>query len=383
LRVLHITAAYKPAFIYGGPTMSVAMLCEELAKAGVEVKVFTTTANGKKELLVKPNKQLMVDGVAVTYFKRITKDHTHFSPTLLQELNKHIKHFDIIHIHAWWNLVSIFSCLIAIAKGVPVIISPRGMLSNYSFANRNTGAKGLIHQLLGKRLLQKSHLHVTSDNEKEAVNRLFKPLSIANIPNFVKLGNIEDIDFVPPSPELKLLFFSRIEAKKGLDILIKALPHVFVPYSLTIAGHGEIEYINSLKELAVKNGVADNINWVGFYGDNKFELLQQHHLLVLPSHDENFGNVVIESLGVGTAVLLSRQVGLSTYVRENQLGWVCENTPELLANKINEIGGAASADLARIYQIAPSLVRRDFTGNTLTQKYIQYYRDILSAPTGK
>ena len=61
MRILHITASYKPAFIYGGPTMSVAKLCEALgglevrslgvkgfeAFNDIEVEVLTTTANGK------------------------------------------------------------------------------------------------------------------------------------------------------------------------------------------------------------------------------------------------------------------------------------------------------------------------------------------------
>jgi hypothetical protein len=57
--------------------MSVAKLSEQLVKAGCEVAVFTTTANGSTELPVKPNITTDIDGVDVTYFKRITKDHTH------------------------------------------------------------------------------------------------------------------------------------------------------------------------------------------------------------------------------------------------------------------------------------------------------------------
>ena len=60
--------------------MSVSMLSEQLAAAGIGVSVYATTANGTEELPVKTNSILNVDGVQVTYFKRITKDHTHFSP---------------------------------------------------------------------------------------------------------------------------------------------------------------------------------------------------------------------------------------------------------------------------------------------------------------
>ena len=142
--------------------MSVAKLSEELTKAGHEVTVLTTTANGKEELNVPIGKETLVDGVKVYYFKRLTKDHTHFSPslfwflhrTLKAEKRKTKKEEIIVHIHAWWNLVSIFSCLVAKLHGVKVVLSPRGMLTSYSLTNRNSKFKDAIHFFLGKSLLQ-------------------------------------------------------------------------------------------------------------------------------------------------------------------------------------------------------------------------------------
>jgi glycosyltransferase involved in cell wall biosynthesis len=377
LKILHITAAYKPAVIYGGPTMSVAMLCEELSKAGVAINVYTTTANGIRELAVDTAVPVNVDGVPVSYFKRITKDHTHFSPALLKALWKHAKEFDAIHIHAWWNLVSVLSCAIALARNVPVVVSPRGMLSSYSFNNKNIGAKGLIHKIMGKSLLNKSHLHTTSNHESEAVIKLIRPLSINALPNFVKLNTADTIDGIPRGDVLKLLFFSRIEEKKGLDILLNALKFITLPYHLTIAGDGDKSYINYLKSLT--GGIEDKITWAGFYDDDKFELLQQHHLLVLPSHDENFGNVVVESLSVGTAVLISEAVGLADYVKENNFGWICQTNVQSVIDAINNIGANGLATLSNIRQTAPAIVRNDFTGDALAQKYIRFYQQIIKA----
>ena len=93
MTTIQISAAYKPAYIYGGPTMSVAMLCETLSKTDLKLEVLTTTANGKSELPVTQNEPVEIDGVKVTYFKRLTKDHTHFSPALLLNLKQKIKTF--------------------------------------------------------------------------------------------------------------------------------------------------------------------------------------------------------------------------------------------------------------------------------------------------
>src|SRR5229473_2608083 len=50
LRVLHVSAYFAPAFRYGGPPRSVLGLCQALIRAGVDVEVFTTTANGDDPL---------------------------------------------------------------------------------------------------------------------------------------------------------------------------------------------------------------------------------------------------------------------------------------------------------------------------------------------
>ncbi|MCO5947689.1 XrtY-associated glycosyltransferase XYAG1 [Mucilaginibacter flavidus] len=376
MKVLQICAAYKPAYIYGGPTMSVAMLSEHLAKSGIYTEVYATTANGKEELPVEPGKPVIVDGVMVTYFKRLTKDHSHFSPALFKKLSREARGFDVIHIHAWWNLVSLFACAIAVIRKVPVVISPRGTLSIYSFNNKNTGKKSFVHYMIGRRLLNSCHIHVTSAYEAVAITDIVKPKTITNLPNFVKLPLKPTAVQVDPSI-FRLIFFSRIEQKKGLDILLNALPGVDFPYTLTIAGDGDTNYIHTLKALADKNRVAANINWIGFRGDEKFRLLAGHDLLVLPSHDENFGNVVIESLSEGTAVLTTPRVGLAGYIITNNFGWVCEPDAESLGIMINTIY-PNKEKLGIIRSTGPRIIRKDFDENKLVQRYTEMYNKIIN-----
>ena len=378
MKILEICAAYKPAYIYGGPTMSVSILSEQLVKAGVEIHVFATTANGKEELPVTPGETTLVDGVEVTYFERVTKDHSHYSPALLKALRAQAKSFDIIHIHAWWNLVSLFSALTGLLKGVPVVVSPRGTLSPYSFQNKNIGPKWAIHHLLGKYLLKRSYIHATSEREADAVSRLVKPKKIILVPNFIKLPEKGFLTEKKTGDVFKLIFFSRIEEKKGLDLLIKALPTLNIPYHLTIAGDGNKNYISTLKFLATETGVAENITWAGFKQDDKFDVLQAHDLFVLPSYDENFGNAVIESLSVGTPVLISRQVGLADYVENNGLGFTCQTSPESISDAINSITANRQNDLDRIRRSAPGLISDDFNEVALVKKYIAMYAQITS-----
>jgi glycosyltransferase involved in cell wall biosynthesis len=379
LKILHVTASYKPAYVYGGPIMSVAMLCEQLVKAGHEVHVYTTTANGSAELDVPTGKSVDVDGVPVTYFTRKTKDHSHLSPGLLKAVYRDAKKFDVVHIHAWWNLAVVLACFAALKRRVPVVISPRGTLSLYSFQNKNTAVKSLMHRM-SMPFLKRSHFHVTSVHEQEAVETVVTGKSITNIPNFVKLPPLKhNTPENQRSHVFKLLFFSRIEEKKGLDILIGSLKQITSPYQLTIAGSGNENYIDDLKALALQHQVSDQITWLGFVNDNKFDLLSQQDLFVLPSYDENFGNAVIESLSVGTPVLISKGVGLANYVIDNRLGWVCDNTEASVAAYINNIIDTETSSLNRIRQSAPQIIYHHFEGSALVKKYISMYQQITPA----
>lgn len=379
MKILHVVASYKPAYIYGGPIMSVAKLCENLVKAGHEVQVYTTTANGPAELDIPTGQPVNVDGVPVTHFTRITKDHSHFSPALFKAVYRDAKKFDLVHIHAWWNLAVVMAGFAAISKKVPLLISPRGTLSAYSFQNKNKVVKSLMHRI-SMPFLKRSHFHVTSVHEMEAVEALVKGKSITSLPNFVKLpplkiNNNENTRHGP----FKLLFFSRIEEKKGLDILIAALNLVTFPYHLTIAGSGNDDYINRIKTQAVNRGINHKITWVGFVNEGKFDLLHQHDLFVLPSYDENFGNAVIESLSTGTAVLISRGVGLAGYIAENRLGWVCDNNETSVAAHINKIIGNEAAALDRIRKNAPDIIYQHFEGEALVKKYTDMYQQIITS----
>ncbi len=379
MKILQISASYKPAYIYGGPTMSVSQLAENLVNyAGHKVTVYTTAANGKTELEVIPNSTHEINRVEVIYFKRLTKDHSHFSPQLYKALWQNINQFDIIHLHAWWHLVSVFSALICILKNKTFIVSPRGTLSNYSFNNKTTFIKKLFHKFIGKPILLKANFLLTSKKEEDDLKLLLKtPKTTFVLPNFVKMASSK---LKPPQPDFrvfKLLFLSRIEEKKGLEFLFKALQNCQIPYTLTVAGTGELSYVELLKNLAQKLNIQSQINWIGQVNpEYKFEVLNQHHLLVLPSYDENFANVVIESLSVGTAVLITQTVGLSDFVLEHNLGWICNQKPEDIKIKIEVIFNQ-SQQLQTIKKTAPIIIGNTFNSQNLSAHYVKYYETTL------
>ncbi|WP_207422781.1 XrtY-associated glycosyltransferase XYAG1 [Desertivirga brevis] len=415
MKIFQLNASYKPAYIYGGPTMSVSKLSEEISKQGNPIEVVTTSANGPGELEVELGKSVLVDGVKVTYYPRITKDHTHFSPQLLSALARKLKlskvsnESPVVHVHAWWNLVSMFSSWIARWKNIPVILSPRGTLSGYSFTNRNSGLKDYLHRFLGKGLLEYSYFHVTSEKEKRDIERLVKPKGVFVIPNFVRIPELtphpspsdsseqvllKEREKTTPHPDpsdqseqvllkerekntLRLLFISRVEEKKGLELLFESLKEFKANWTLDIAGSGEEVYVSKLKSFTEELGISGGINWLGHVNnEQKFDVMADHDVMVLPSFDENFANVVIECLSVGTSVLLTRNVGLADYVEAKELGWVCERTKDDLLSQLFKISSSREK-IEEIRANAPLIIRKDFNEEKLVKQYIAMYEEVL------
>jgi glycosyltransferase involved in cell wall biosynthesis len=378
MNILFITPSYKPAYVYGGPAVSVSELAESLAAIGHSVTIYTTTANGKEELPVATGVPLPVGGVTVYYFKRQSGDHTHVSVGLWRTVWKTAGRFDIIHLQSWWSLLILGAAAICRLRGWDYLISPRGMLSQYSFRNQHGLAKKLIHRFFGRPLLRRSRLHATTRLEWDdcaAVNPRWEGFILPNIIRFPKAEGGRE---ARPAGPITLGFLSRIDPKKGLELLLPALAQVNFDYRLKIAGSGEEAYISSLQALARELGIAENIEWCGWKaGEEKYQFLRGVDLFVLTSHNENFANTVIESLAVGTPVLLSKGVGLADYVNENALGWVCETSVASITQTLHKFHSEKDR-LSTISEEAPLRIQRDFEKLALAARYGEAYRRLCS-----
>lgn len=377
MKILHITPSYKPAYIYGGPIESVSRLCEALQQNGHAIRVLTTTANGKDELPVTPNLEILVEGVPVIYFSRWTKGNTHSSPALWRYLYQHVHEYDVVHIHSWWNVLVIVATMICHARGTKVVLSPRGMLSDYILHNSHGLAKKWIHRLAGKKALRKTVFHATAASEQAECTRLIPGWTGFLVPNLLQLPAW------PPERSVNELFtfiyLSRIHPKKGIELLLEAVSRLSVPVRIQIAGEGDAGYVAELKHKVTLLGLDEKITWLGWQNrDDKFNALAQADAFVLTSYNENFANTVIESLSVGTPVLISEGVGLANYVKSHQLGWITELTVEAITATIQE----AVADTVRqraVRNNGPRQIRTDFSQAALVTQYELHYHRLLTS----
>jgi len=127
-----------------------------------------------------------------------------------------------------------------------------------------------------------------------------------------------------------ILFLGRIHEKKGCDLLIEAFSTVASSdgaLRLVMAGPGRKELLQELKALAGRRGISDRVSWLGMLeGDMKWGAFYSAEAFVLPSHQENFGIAVAESLGCGLPVLISKKVNIWREILSDDAGFAEEDT---------------------------------------------------------
>ena len=105
-----------------------------------------------------------------------------------------------------------------------------------------------------------------------------------------------------------IVSMGRLQKKKGFDILIDSFHNILDIYPnsyLLIAGPDEGEK-ESLTNQIQKLNLINNVFFIGnIENQDKIDFLANADLFVLPSHNENFGNVYLESLATGTPIVAS------------------------------------------------------------------------------
>ncbi len=340
MKLLHVVPTYVPAWRHGGPVRAVHGLCRALAAQGHEVAVFTTNVHGDSTLEVPLSSPVSVDGVRVTYFPVLWR-RPYWAPALGRALRREIARFDLLHVHSVFTWPTSAAARAAEHTGVPYVVAPRGMLVPELLRRRGRLRKAVWSRLFERRTLGKAAaIHATSAVERDDLERLgWKLPAIWVAPNGIDAADADrtPADAVSPQIELAMsrgpfiLFLGRLSWKKGLDRLVAALPSV-PGARLVVAGNDEEGYTPRFEALIRDAGVADRVALVGeVHGADKAALLERAALLALPSHSENFGNVVLESLRAGRPVVVTPEVGLAALVRETDSGLVSDGESPALA----------------------------------------------------
>ncbi|MGA7990076.1 MAG: glycosyltransferase family 4 protein [Thermoanaerobaculia bacterium] len=136
----------------------------------------------------------------------------------------------------------------------------------------------------------------------------------------------------------RALCVARLFRSKGQDVLIRALALLKKsgsPLHVDFVGEGPER--SSLERLAQDLGVGDQCHFHGRTGHGEvLTKMSEATVTVLPSRSDNCPLVTIESLAVGTPLVVSRVGGLPEIVRDGGSGFlVAPDDPQALADRLS------------------------------------------------
>lgn len=343
LRILH----YLPVFRYeqGGPIRAVTDLSQAFLRLGHDVTVATSDATDwPAEWLDAPAGSKVV---RLLKLPEPAMPGGFFSPPQLKEIEPLLDGFDVLHLHLVWVSSNAQLAALARARNMPYVVSLRGTLDDWSMS-RGTIKKRVFLALTGRDMLEKAAtVHCTARLESEQSFKWFPRGNATVIPNLMDLEPFRKL----PGPELArqkfgipddgtplLLFLSRIQEKKGVEVLLRAakiLRERGVRFRLAIAGTGAQEYVERNRALKRDLQLQESVMFVGHVGgQEKYSLYEAADLFVLPTSQENFGFVFFESLAAGTPVVTTPLVDTAEDLVASGGAVLAEQNPEAFADAI-------------------------------------------------
>lgn len=146
--------------------------------------------------------------------------------------------------------------------------------------------------------------------ERQFVEDFHLPIrKIITIPNPVEVEAIIEKGTEPDPLGIReigvpvIAAMGRLSPQKGFDILLKAFALLEKNCRLLLMGEGEEE--KSLKELAVRLGIAERVLFTGFL-PNPYPSLAGATLFVLSSRFEGFPNALVEAMVLGLPCIATR-----------------------------------------------------------------------------
>jgi glycosyltransferase involved in cell wall biosynthesis len=384
MRILHVSAYFAPAYCYGGPPRSILSLCRALAQRGVELEVFTTTANGGDELPAHPE-GLAVDGLHVRYFQRRGPKSLLFAPRLATNLRKRARGADVIHIHGLWNATVWSAARAADRAHCPYIVSPRGMLQPMALRHHEL-RKRVAYTAFDKRVLAGAALlHATSAVERQTIENMKLRVPVREIPNMAEPLGVGESTFdlrrsLGLRPDVPVVaFLGRIHPIKRIDLLIAAVRrarHGRPDLELVIAGPDERGFRASLEPLA--KTLDGHLHWLGpVEGDRKRGLLEQSTVLVMCSDSESFGMSALDALAAGCPVVVTKTCPWEAIEREGAGCWV-DQTDEAIADAMGRVIDDATLR-GSMSEAARRWVSREFGSDHIVDAWLNAYASLAAA----
>jgi len=376
MKVLHVIPTI--ALEHGGPSHGVRMMAAASAKT-MDVEV-VATSYGTPQGIEDPHRtwQYDEDGVVYRLFPRTTAVRWNLSLPLTRWLLSHAAQYDVLHVHAPFSYPTLAGCSAATRSGVPYVYRTMGILDPWSL-KRRAWKKWPYYQLLEKRNLRDASIvHVTSEAERQAIEKLGFGERVRVVGYGVALpAPVHRV----PGQTVRVLFIGRLHSKKCLPVLLDALAKLRAEgettLQLDIAGGGDDLYRQELEERARRLGIEAHVHFLGFVrGEAKARAFSESDVFVLPSYHENFGLAVVEALAAGLPAIVSDGVALADEIDAAGAGIRAaagdvQSLADALRRMVDPVSRAEAGERAR------QLVARRFTIEAMESGLEEMYRSAV------
>jgi glycosyltransferase involved in cell wall biosynthesis len=371
MRVGHIVPSLEER--HGGPSKSVRSLANAQA-TGAEVSLFTTLGRRQPPVLAQAGER-----VSIETFPRQWPEQICHSQGLRARLLA--EKFDCVHHHGLWLRTLHYARIAAQNSGAPLVISPRGMFSDWAFAHhrgRKKFAELFIHPDAFSRA---SGWHATSQEEADEIRRRGYTQPVCVAPNGVNLPSEAQLvaaraawhQLCPAGRQRPVaLFYSRFHRKKRVrELLDLWLSAPRGDWLLLLVGLPEEFSVAEINGWIAAAGGSDRARV--FDGTALPPPYALASLFLLPSHSENFGLVVAEALAAGVPVLATDTTPWRE-LEQHRAGWCAPwtNFAPTLARSLQ----CSGAELAAMGARGRDWVAHEFTWEQAGRHLLDFYAQL-------
>jgi glycosyltransferase involved in cell wall biosynthesis len=290
----------------------------------------------------------------------------------------------VLNLHKYFKALKLY---IYMARFRPAIIHANTFLTEYALdIAQKFGIKTIMHvredlsgfPALAKRLLRKARRLILISH---SMVRYFdsEPTRLDVVYNA-----IEELPRNEPAAETpyNLLYAGSIEKRKGLWDLARALEIVRrqnPQATLTVLGRAlpsERPYFWKIRRFLKQHGLLTAVSFAGVV-NNIAHYLDKASLVVVPSHQEPFGRVVIEAMSRKKLVVATAVGGIPEIIEQYRDGFMVEpGQPEQLAKMILYVWGRTAEQKAQIKEKAYQTVAERFLPDGYVENITACYRKL-------
>lgn len=285
---------------------------------------------------------------------------------------------DVVHVNCCWLPACATVQRIAQKRGYKVVLTPHGMLEPWIIKRHYWTRKVPALWLYQKAAVQRANcVQATAESERD---NLLKLEYNSNI-KVVRLGIDADGIEIKKSwkKSRQILFLSRVHVKKGINFLVEAadvLRNELQGYKILVAGEGEADYVEAMKRMICDRGLQDIVQLIGgVYGDEKWRLFQTSDFFVLPTHSENFGLAIAESLASGTPVITTVGTPWSDLNSSEAGAWI-EIGTEPLVETLRRFLGLSEDELETMGRNGRKLIETKYSAHVMAEQMMEVYKSL-------